>query len=181
MGIEMKLINSSVLVLAAQGLSRTYYETSSTSNCKNGFCDCILKADPKGAKYIGNIAETKNHPVFGVRKCKSWSETRFTPVDGRNHNYCRNPDNKKAGPWCVLEEGSKGPKIGFCDVPDCPDGMQANGAFHTSSYNMHEIVKDVQEPALKETLGGVSDTILNGVASLTDSVRNQMDRINMPD
>ena len=44
---------------------------------------------------------------------------------------------KKAGPWCVLEEGSKGPKIGFCDVPDCPDGMQANGAFHTSSYNMH--------------------------------------------
>ena len=56
------------------------------------------------------------------RTCKSWSGTKFSPIDGTGHSFCRNPDGKKGGPYCVVARG----KIGFCDVPKCPNFDQFN-------------------------------------------------------
>ena len=81
-------------------------------------CNC-LKSDSNGSNYIGHVSQTKSHPTFGVRPCKDWSLTRFSPIDGRNHNYCRNPNGSRSKPWCVVEDGYRGSKIGYCDVEKC--------------------------------------------------------------
>ena len=77
--------------------------------------------DPKGVEYTGQISVTKAHPRFGIRKCRPWNEMthRKMPNDGKNHNYCRNPDGVQSAPFCWVAKGQPGPKFGFCDIPDC--------------------------------------------------------------
>lgn len=41
------------------------------------------------------------------------------PEDGKYHNFCRNPGGSQRAPFCWVKEGMPGPKIGYCDVPDC--------------------------------------------------------------
>ena len=77
--------------------------------------------DPKGVEYTGQISVTKAHPRFGIRKCRPWNEMthRKMPNDGKNHNYCRNPDGVQSAPFCWVAKGQPGPKFGFCDIPIC--------------------------------------------------------------
>lgn len=103
----MKLI---IALLTVVNSARTEYNVHFT--CTNGLCNCIDEnADPLGINYIGDVATTKKH-----RKCLPWSRTKFETIDGTGHSFCRNPDGKKGGPYCVVGRG----RIGFCDVPKCP-------------------------------------------------------------
>ena len=86
--------------------------------CNGSGCNC-LESGSKGINYIGHVSQTASHPRYGVRPCKQWSQTRFMPIDGGHHNFCRNPTGNKPRPWCVVADGSPGPKIGFCDIEEC--------------------------------------------------------------
>ena len=57
---------------------------------------------------------------------KSWPDETPAPLDGLNHNYCRNPDGELGGPWCYIireDEYETGDSYGgtwkFCNVPKC--------------------------------------------------------------
>lgn len=42
---------------------------------------------------------------------------------GDSHNYCRNPDNDRYGPWCyTYDHGPDSEEWGYCGIPFC--GMQ---------------------------------------------------------
>ena len=140
--------------LSASGgyhVSQFCHETGSVRQCN------CLEEDTNGEHYIGDVDVTARHPKYGIRPCKSWSETRFTPIDGNDHNKCRNPGGSKAKPWCVVADGQPGPKIGFCDVQKCDFDFDSNfenhikegefmGNFGTSfddmKNGMNERVKD---------------------------------------
>ena len=102
----MKLI----ALLNVVNSARTEYNVQFT--CTNGQCNCLDEAnDPLGMKYVGDVSTTKKQ-----RDCLPWSQTKFEPVDGTGHSFCRNPDGKKGGPYCVIGRG----RIGLCDIPKCP-------------------------------------------------------------
>ena len=49
--------------------------------------------------------------------CKRWRDVDLeTPIDGRNHKYCRNPDNDANGPWCYVDFNGD---YEYCDIPNC--------------------------------------------------------------
>ncbi|CAG0891572.1 unnamed protein product [Darwinula stevensoni] len=87
------------------------------------------KQTNSGREYLG----LKNVTLTG-KKCQPWlSQTPnqhltilHLPVfpdsgmDSR-HNYCRNPDLDKEGPWCYNGEGTN-PAWEYCDIEFC-EGM----------------------------------------------------------
>ena len=85
-------------------------------------CLIIKKSsDLKGVEYTGQVSVTKAHSKYGVRRCRPWKEmsNRKMPTDGGDHNYCRNPEGVQHAPFCWIAKGQPGPKIGFCDIPEC--------------------------------------------------------------
>merc|ERR1711962_1537124 len=103
-------------------IDRDYISSDIETNshiCNESTCNC-LQTDTNGSNYSGHVSKTKSHPRYGVRPCKQWSQTRFMPIDGNNHNYCRNPTGSRPQPWCVIADGYPGPKIGYCDIEECP-------------------------------------------------------------
>ncbi|XP_078581132.1 plasminogen-like isoform X2 [Branchiostoma floridae x Branchiostoma japonicum] len=76
-------------------------------------CECV---EGTGATYRGTVAVTKS----GTH-CQSWDSTiphkpRYTPPDGKDHNYCRNPSGA-AMPWCYTLDSGK--KWEYCDIQPC--------------------------------------------------------------
>merc|ERR1719334_1621076 len=52
--------------------------------------------------------------------CQKWSDQRphqhwVTPIDGNDHNYCRNPDGEPNGLWCYTTDPST--RTEFCNQP----------------------------------------------------------------
>merc|ERR1711962_1644195 len=98
------------------GSYRWGYSSSKTCSC--------LEPNTNGETYRGDAKFTALHPTYGRRPCKPWSQTRYRDLDeyytyGLNGNECRNPDGLRSKPWCVVEDGYPGPKIGFCDIELC--------------------------------------------------------------
>ena len=128
-------------------------------------CNC-LEDGSNGEYYIGDVDVTSNHPQYGIRACKNWSETRFTPVDGADHNKCRNPGGSKPKPWCVVADGYPGPKIGFCDVQKCNFDFESNfdvkeGDFMGNFGTSFDDMKNGMNQRVKEFFG-------DGFSSLRD-------------
>ncbi|CAG0883224.1 unnamed protein product [Darwinula stevensoni] len=100
------------------------------------FCDipkCMnlvpleCKLSQKGAEYMG----IKSRTLLGM-PCMPWLELplslqyrrwclrlpAFSDEVNEEHNYCRNPGGRPAGPWCYFGDGVD--DWGYCDVPFCP-------------------------------------------------------------
>ena len=60
---------------------------------------------------------TKPHPKFGSLTCGPWTKTNppIIPIDGQNHNYCRNPNGLRRSPYCLTTKGI----FGYCVIPEC--------------------------------------------------------------
>jgi len=85
--------------------------------------DCISKNDPIGSKYTGKVSVTEKN-----EKCQNWDTNsphyvNFTPIDGKHHDHCRNPDNDPNGPWCYRKNVPTGtrPNWRTCTIPKCKD------------------------------------------------------------
>lgn len=92
--------------------STCHGEDYGSSECENG-------------TYIGTKHVTKQG-----RACRRWDESdvdedfpikvRHTPIDGKQHNYCRAPlsalDNQ---PWCYTTSINKGERWQHCKTPEC--------------------------------------------------------------
>ena len=123
------------------------------------FFSSLITSNKSGAYYIGDISSTRNHPRYGVRTCLPWSETKFEPLDGKNHNFCRNPDGAKRGPFCVIARG----KIGYCDVPKCPD---------FDSLNPEDTLFDGLLDGLVNIGGATYEQVGNFGTSIRDKIRD---------
>ena len=107
------------------------------------------KFTDEGLDYVGNLRVAKNG-----RPCTNWTayteayksigpgftnpiQNRFFP-DGsvsRAHNYCRNPDRDKRGPWCFTGNSGNIDEYDFCDVPQCSLGkLLIINSYLTSSF-----------------------------------------------
>ena len=49
--------------------------------------------------------------------CGPWTRTNppIMPIDGQNHNYCRNPNGHRRSPYCLTTKGI----FGYCVIPEC--------------------------------------------------------------
>lgn len=77
----------------------------------------------KGLTYRGTESVTRNGDI-----CQRWSAQKpnshpYKPVTAYenkglgDHSFCRNPDNKKDGPWCYTT--TPGVAWATCDIPIC--------------------------------------------------------------
>ena len=81
-------------------------------NCLNGI----------GRDYTGTAAVTKDG-----RRCQRWdrnypNKINHMPKGNNRHNYCRNPDNDRNGPWCYLADFNKNTETrnyGHCEISKC--------------------------------------------------------------
>ncbi|XP_063687917.1 uncharacterized protein LOC134821166 isoform X2 [Bolinopsis microptera] len=96
--------------------------TQSTDDIENINC-FNWKEDPQGLEYRGFRNTTESGLV-----CQKWtlqtpnSHTR-TPQNHPDaglgdHNFCRNPDHEKGGPWCYNSQG-KEPRWKYCGISNC--------------------------------------------------------------
>ncbi|KAK2857204.1 hypothetical protein Q5P01_005939 [Channa striata] len=107
-------------------LRRTQNNVHTLRQCISGQC-----ISGKGTNYEGNI----NTTISG-RQCQHWRHSFPHPImrefnvsapnSNLQENFCRNPDNRPAGPWCytqdptVQKETCKVPKCGEVFVPATP-------------------------------------------------------------
>ncbi|CAG0896028.1 unnamed protein product [Darwinula stevensoni] len=99
--------------------------------CSIPLCDDLgapeCKLTQKGAEYIG----ARNRALSGS-PCMSWSSTSganalyafwkqtFPDSITASHNYCRNPNGKMGGPWCIVSDAESSEEAwGYCDVQFC--------------------------------------------------------------
>ena len=75
-----------------------------------------------GTRYKGTINITKSGHACQNWLKKSPHEPNQNKVQGlidenKDHNYCRNPDNDKEGPWCY----TTAPNLRWehCEIPEC--------------------------------------------------------------
>merc|ERR1712050_514521 len=92
----------------------------------------------KGRMNKGRFLVNANDPTSKVEQftCMRWDgkkknpdiEIKATPKGKKNHNFCRNPDNDRNGPWCYKQNfvpsfDSKGKPLAsnyaYCDIPIC--------------------------------------------------------------
>ena len=74
--------------------------------------DC--KTDRPGIDYRGLVSKT----MSGL-DCQRWGsqEPHKHIYTSEEKNYCRNPDNEPAGPWCYTLSPDK--RWEHCDIPIC--------------------------------------------------------------
>ncbi|CAK8675827.1 unnamed protein product [Clavelina lepadiformis] len=87
---------------------------------------------------------TRNYTVSGI-PCQSWNESfphkpnmEFSPIDGRYHNYCRNPVGDLKGTWCYTMDLNI--RWEYCDILKCPDKSQL---IWTSNYNLETSITEI--------------------------------------
>jgi len=106
------------------------YTTSSGTRwrrCTIPKCAAVCKSvaatrnDPKGLKYRGKMSVTERG-----EECQNWDTNnphivRYTPIDGKRHNHCRNPDGDPDGPWCYIKNVPRDSKPNWrtCTIPTC--------------------------------------------------------------
>jgi len=91
--------------------SKWYGEEETTQTA--GQCAVVYRKDRDGADYGKSYRGSQSTTTSG-RTCRSWNDitphgSLFTPQmfpDSGigNHNYCRNPDNRSSGPFCVTTD-----------------------------------------------------------------------------
>ena len=75
--------------------------------------------------YRGKMDHTRDG-LPGNRTCISWNKAMQTGhrtwhLGTEHHNYCRNPDNDRRGPWCytALKVDGKRTRYGYCTIAKC--------------------------------------------------------------
>ncbi|XP_074661421.1 plasminogen-like [Tubulanus polymorphus] len=92
------------------------YMTSCAISQNNNHKEC--KTTELGKEYRGTLSKTQSG-----KTCQAWisqsphKHQRFNPNKGTTSNYCRNPDNEPAGPWCYTTDPAK--RWEYCDVKMC--------------------------------------------------------------
>ena len=80
--------------------------------------------DRTGVEYRGKTSITKTG-----KKCQTWyfqyphknDDYKKIP-DGAWHNFCRNPDDAKKGPWCLTNDMEV--RWEYCDVKVCENELK---------------------------------------------------------
>mmetsp|Transcript_70977 Transcript_70977/g.134140 ORF Transcript_70977/g.134140 Transcript_70977/m.134140 type:complete len:181 (+) Transcript_70977:65-607(+) len=85
---------------------------------------CYMEAD-KGLSYRGLVSSTSSG-----RTCQKWTADKpwadaltFAPTADNglgNHNYCRNPSDAEAKPWCFTLDPNAEHEKETCEIPACP-------------------------------------------------------------
>merc|ERR1711981_849427 len=81
------------------------------------------KEDPANMvsiKYSRRVANTVSNYRCARGNDESQWDHKFKPEDD-THNYCRNPDNDEAGPWCYTDSMWK--KWERCSVDECSNSV----------------------------------------------------------
>lgn len=73
--------------------------------------------------------------LFFVSPADSFMSKRFRKKDLRK-NYCRNPDNATAGPWCFTTDPRPHLRHQECGVPQCSQG-NGTPSENTSSHHLN--------------------------------------------
>ena len=99
---------------------------TATVNCLEG----------SGVSYNGNHSVSR-----GGLRCQKWKDS-LSPshFDVGDHNYCRNPNGLKSGPWCYVNPtdethlgGAAKVNWEYCDVPVCEDEQTAGNQQETEN------------------------------------------------
>uniref|UniRef100_H2YXX2 Kringle domain-containing protein n=1 Tax=Ciona savignyi TaxID=51511 RepID=H2YXX2_CIOSA len=129
-------------VFLATVVKRTY------GNNNGIFADCV---DGPSVWYRG----THNFTNTGTA-CQRWDTNtphtpRYVPVDGGEHNYCRNPDGDLRGTWCYTMNVSS--RWEYCEIPKCPDDSLVIWTNYDSKSQSSHLLSVQADPEIvkKET------------------------------
>ena len=85
--------------------------------------------DPKGVDYQGHVSITSTGKI-----CQKWSSDtphKHSNTDLGDHNFCRNSNDTKAGPWCYTTD--PGTPWEYCDVAAPNKTCNAFGKLNAES------------------------------------------------
>ncbi|CAG2227503.1 C-type lectin lectoxin-Lio3-like [Mytilus galloprovincialis] len=89
--------------------------------------ECLTTIE--GLDYTGTVNTTRS----GF-SCEEWARVGLNMTEntkqllGDSHNYCRNPDNDRYGPWCyTYDHGPDSEEWGYCGIPFCDEGANFPG------------------------------------------------------
>ncbi|CAG2185761.1 unnamed protein product [Mytilus edulis] len=81
--------------------------------------ECLTTIE--GLDYTGTVNSTRS----GF-SCREWARVALNMTEntkqllGDSHNYCRNPDNDRYGPWCyTYDHEPDAEQWGYCGIPFC--------------------------------------------------------------
>ncbi|VDI71543.1 Hypothetical predicted protein [Mytilus galloprovincialis] len=84
--------------------------------------ECLTTIE--GLDYTGTVNSTRS----GF-SCREWARVALNMTEntkqllGDSHNYCRNPDNDRYGPWCyTYDHEPDAEQWGYCGIPFCDEG-----------------------------------------------------------
>ncbi|XP_028905321.1 phosphoinositide-3-kinase-interacting protein 1 [Ornithorhynchus anatinus] len=76
----------------------------------------------QGCSWANGVL-SQSSPAPGLL-CLNWREAQSRrgqpPAAAEDHNYCRNPDGAKGGPWCYVSGEAGAPEKRTCDPRLCP-------------------------------------------------------------
>ena len=99
---------------------------------RDGYSGAVLLTICTTNIYTGTASMTSSG-----RSCQMWSSTTphshvYTSIG--HHNYCRNPDGARGGPWCFTTDPAK--EWEYCAVPHCDSGEGVSPLFLKSACKL---------------------------------------------
>lgn len=133
--------------------------------------------DTQTINYTPSTADRVTTTVSGI-ECQRWDTASPNDMDpallsklkeGKDNNYCQNPDNDKGGPWCYKSTTAgnvfakpKESNWESCGIPDCLTGFSAGSSAKTVT------VRKEQTCINKQKTGDIEDTYY-GTETITRS------------